>query len=492
MKIRLIKLTAVALLFALMPMAVNAVPIEDTATGHFYEAILSNGISWEDARDAAESLSHSGKDGHLATITSSAENSFIISNLDTLGGELWLGGFQDVSSCPPTPPLPAPEPDPGCGWQWINGEGGFPGDNLGPIYANWSGSEPNDIVRTDTATTTAHEDHLGIFLGGAASWNDEGAFANIKGYIVEFGGTVDESDCDPGPCNPSGGMDLDTSGAGGLPNDATITQTLAVPTDASAICTGLVAYEDPRVTTMGRVDVVRELDVFDELGGGTPGAFILDDSTYGSPCFAVVVGSASDDFTSGVVRNELRPELLLPGIGQIFSCFDTGSQPDLQLVPEFTYQTTDKDDMIAGGAEVMTERCNSPSRGGSFRFSFYGINLHEDCGIDFNVLGGPAAILQCFTDLATAKFDALGESLSNAKKELIDPKYGKLRSAFVKARNRFRQGKYNKSLDELDTLLGRVEGGEFSGNFNHGGNLIMRIENLLYRVENIRASEASF
>ena len=70
---------------------------EDGGNGHFYEAILSpTRVTWEQARDLAVTLG-----GHLVTLTSSAEDSFVFSLIanrpelwqsNSFGGP-WLGGF---------------------------------------------------------------------------------------------------------------------------------------------------------------------------------------------------------------------------------------------------------------------------------------------------------------------------------------------------------------------------------------------------------------
>ncbi len=46
--------------------------------GHWYEAISKgNAITWVDAKSEAESLTHLGIPGHLATLTSHEENIFV-------------------------------------------------------------------------------------------------------------------------------------------------------------------------------------------------------------------------------------------------------------------------------------------------------------------------------------------------------------------------------------------------------------------------------
>jgi len=70
-----------------------------------------------------------GVHGHLATITSSAENAFISTQLGTTQFA-WLGGEQPPGSL---------EPD--GGWQWITGEPW--------VYTNWDIGEPNNDYQVD-------------------------------------------------------------------------------------------------------------------------------------------------------------------------------------------------------------------------------------------------------------------------------------------------------------------------------------------------------
>ncbi len=137
--------------------------------------------NWATANTIAQSLTFNGVSGHLATITSAAEDSFVNSlRLDSgtnKGGfansELWIGGFQ-----------PAGSPEPGGGWTWVNGEGAIPGTNAGPGYANWGGGEPNDVG--------GGEGFLAIGLNGFNVWNDEGNLGGIYGFVVEYDGAIPE------------------------------------------------------------------------------------------------------------------------------------------------------------------------------------------------------------------------------------------------------------------------------------------------------------
>jgi hypothetical protein len=94
----------------------------DTFNGSWYEFVPApNGISWTDAKLAAEAAG-----GHLATVTSPAENDFIVTRFpQAFTSGAWLGGDQPDGTIGPAND-----------WRWVTGE---PWN-----YANWAPGEPND------------------------------------------------------------------------------------------------------------------------------------------------------------------------------------------------------------------------------------------------------------------------------------------------------------------------------------------------------------
>lgn len=168
---RISKITAFAVLIILGSVAANADPVEwkvvDGGNGHFYELVLVPGITWPAARDAANASSES----NLVTITSAAENQFIVNNFDLTGQNYWLGGFQTPGSSGVN-----------IGWQWVTGEPWS--------YTNWAGGEPNDSG--GASGEDGSEDALAhAGFGGTATvgkWNDAPTFYDyglMAGYIVE-------------------------------------------------------------------------------------------------------------------------------------------------------------------------------------------------------------------------------------------------------------------------------------------------------------------
>src|SRR5207244_13339010 len=98
------------------------------ANGHYYENIpllAGTGIDWDTANGNAQAREYRTVQGHLATLTSSSEQNFVISHL---GGSLsgyWIGGYQVAGAVEPAE-----------GWAWVTGEPWS--------YTNWMSGEPND------------------------------------------------------------------------------------------------------------------------------------------------------------------------------------------------------------------------------------------------------------------------------------------------------------------------------------------------------------
>jgi hypothetical protein len=148
----------------------NATPVLWEANGHYYEIItIENRISWDSARLSAAASSFLGLQGHLATITSSAENIFISNNILLGNGtndsgieDKWLGGYQIAGS---------EEPD--SGWAWVTGETFS--------YNNWAGSEPNNSPEGENAIIFQHG-----WTQDGKQWNDLTSSWLQSGYIIEY------------------------------------------------------------------------------------------------------------------------------------------------------------------------------------------------------------------------------------------------------------------------------------------------------------------
>lgn len=144
----------------------NAAPLYFESTGSYYD-VVSGRLTWSNALTAAASMSYLGRPGRLATITSQAENDFVVDNLLSPGQihySYWLGGYQ-----------PAGSPEPAGGWRWITDE---------PFsFTNWDPTNPSN------SGPTPPEDCLELYTAAAnGKWNDLAwdAVSYSEGYIVEY------------------------------------------------------------------------------------------------------------------------------------------------------------------------------------------------------------------------------------------------------------------------------------------------------------------
>ena len=139
---------------------------------HFYQFITAPGISWTNAKAAAEQLTFFGMQGYLTTVTSAAENQFILSKIQ---GQGWMGASDEQVEGV---------------WRWMTGpeagqqfwQGAAGGSVVNGLYNNWASGEPNNA---------GNEDYAHFLNGG--QWNDYPlSLGSIQGYVVEFGGLAND------------------------------------------------------------------------------------------------------------------------------------------------------------------------------------------------------------------------------------------------------------------------------------------------------------
>jgi len=141
----------------------------DTLSGSCYEYV-SDPTNWTDAANDAGLLDFQGVPGHLAAITSSDENSFIVNHVpaavawltrqDVFEGGAWIGALDTKDAVCYDFAWVTPDP-----WS----------------YANWAGSEPN--LCAELGDQAAH------YWGPVGTWNND-AITRLKGYLVEYTNVV--------------------------------------------------------------------------------------------------------------------------------------------------------------------------------------------------------------------------------------------------------------------------------------------------------------
>jgi len=219
---------------------------QDGGNGHWYRAISGSIACWTQHRLFAEEAG-----GHLATLTSAAENAFVatISTPEFLN----IGGIQDPNAC-----------EPGCGWQWITGE---PWN-----YTAWASGQPENF-----SGQFGGQDHLSWTQSGWHDASDCPPYTG-SGFIIEW-----SADCDGNGIVDYGeildGTFADTN-ANGVPDCC----------DAGVSC-------DPcpgdlnQSGTVDAEDLAYILFAWGTDGGKTPQADINDDGTVNANDLSVVLGS---------------------------------------------------------------------------------------------------------------------------------------------------------------------------------------------------------
>ena len=150
------------------------------STTHYYQYVSSPGISWGDAKRAAESTSYFGLKGYLATITSLEEAKFVG---EQLSGNGWIAGTSAASLKP-------------FEWSWQSGP------ETGTVF--WNGEEGGYTTTfaywNDYKSPGKNGGQFAYIIdpktGQKGTWRDAGLYGNEyppkdyypKGYFVEYGG----------------------------------------------------------------------------------------------------------------------------------------------------------------------------------------------------------------------------------------------------------------------------------------------------------------
>jgi len=162
---------------AFLSLSSIAAPVQFASNGNYYD-FIAGASDYDAAKAAASSLTFNGVQGHLATITSQAENDFLKDNFGNSFSQYfaWLGGTDRVA-----------ENDwlwdagPETGIQFSNGQTPTPPFN----FANWNAIEPDNF---------ALNQHFAVYLLGSLTgwsqgqWGDValGGSGVVQGYLVEY------------------------------------------------------------------------------------------------------------------------------------------------------------------------------------------------------------------------------------------------------------------------------------------------------------------
>lgn len=324
-----------------------------------------------------------------------------------------------------------------------------------------------------------------------------------------------------GGCNLTGYMQLEYPNEAGQLGSLPVAQSTipAVPGEQTATCGNngefpLIA-QDPRVDENGAViaNISQDLSILFDIAGHyaefhplelVP-QVVLRADTVGSPCLALLHQDAPEFslLTSalpngGVYTVTQFPELvpgMYDGLARITAPL-SDSQPDLQFVEQAALQTDDYQLLVEREASPFTSDVFNASRTRGFDGTFFPLNTREVCLLLDPMLdpsdGAPyyEAVLQCKTDLAVEYFDNLEQALIEAEPNLISPSLNSLLTDVNKARSMVKVGRWKKATTDLSALFREVTNATWNVDYrNDPGNLIMRIDNLFFRIEQLELAE---
>lgn len=182
-----------------------------SGNGHFYEYVTSPGITWNDAVQQAATKTLFGLTGYLVTITSQAENDFILNKTNSLGwigardinrnitdgsfitGVLSDGDWRWVTG-------PEGEADGGKGLKFYSGytNSGANGTPVDGQFENWyndvDSQEPNNWNLDGSAGEWVAHIYGSGYGSQSGKWNDfRPTQSTVFGYVVEYGGMTDDA-----------------------------------------------------------------------------------------------------------------------------------------------------------------------------------------------------------------------------------------------------------------------------------------------------------
>jgi hypothetical protein len=325
-----------------------------------------------------------------------------------------------------------------------------------------------------------------------------------------------------GGCNLTGNMQLEYPNAAGQAGNLPVTQaTIPAKSGAQTATCGnsgefpLIAH-DPRVDADGDLklnpvsqDLSYLFDIqghYNEFHGGAPAPLVfLRADTVGSPCLALLHQDAPEfsELTAGLLNGGVYtvtqfPENV-PGMyaGKARITAPLSVQPDLQFVEQAALQTDEPTRLVEGEASPFTSDVFNPSRTKGFKGTFFPLNTREVCLFLDPMLskadGAPyfEAVLQCKTDLAVEYFNNLEQALIEAEPNLIAPSLNTLMTDLNKSRSMVKVGRWKKATIDLGALSDGVTDATWNVTpDNSPGNLIMRIDNLFFRIDQLELAES--
>jgi len=125
----------------------------NSSNGSYYKYVTATGITWQQAKAAAEQLTFNGMQGYLATVTTLQERNFIDQTIfsDTKPDNTFVGGSDSYQEGV---------------WRWVTGPEGLEDGGKGLIF--FDGTSRTDIPTNDLWIT---QGAISSVPHNSASWN---------------------------------------------------------------------------------------------------------------------------------------------------------------------------------------------------------------------------------------------------------------------------------------------------------------------------------
>jgi hypothetical protein len=171
---------------------------------------------------------------------------------------------------------------------------------------------------------------------------------------------------------------------------------------------------------------------------------------------------------------------------------------DLQFVEQAALSTNIASFLFEGHGTAFTNDVFNGSRTKSKFGTFYHINTREAC-VALDIPPDPlspeylGAVQQCKIDLGVGYFKNLEGAINaaNARGNLLSPDVRRLLRDHSRAQSMFDTGHFDFAEDRLGDLREKVRLGEWRiDQFNDQGGLIMRIDNLIWRAQQLEKAQA--
>ncbi|MGB4056935.1 MAG: cadherin-like domain-containing protein, partial [Alphaproteobacteria bacterium] len=149
--------------------------IQYSATTGNYYLYVNSSVNWWVAKEIAERTLLNGVAGHMVTVTSTAENTFVD---NMIANSIWLGATdRNVEG------QWMWEVGPEAGTIFYQGASGLGGTLVNGGYANWAAGEPNDLSGTTTVNVDAAQ------MSTAGTWSDRTLISTgTRRYVIEWEG----------------------------------------------------------------------------------------------------------------------------------------------------------------------------------------------------------------------------------------------------------------------------------------------------------------